>query len=136
MTQSRTIRLLTLAGFCILLTAFILYRSGSLDDYIYNDQLPMSGSLSIAASYSDTTPPKNMFPSTKSAMVPDEWYAERKRRRDSIMRNDSMVLARLKIKLTSLSSSKSAPAFPGETRVSIKRQIDSLEKRIKNYGRK
>ena len=37
MTKARTIRWITLASFCLLLTAFILYRTGRLDKYLFNN---------------------------------------------------------------------------------------------------
>ena len=37
MTRAKTIRWITLTSFCLLLTAFILYRTGRLNKYLFND---------------------------------------------------------------------------------------------------
>ena len=88
MARTKTVRWITLASFCLLITAFIFYRTGYFDSYLFNDDgLQMQPTLNIAGiGDTDTLPSKTMLPSSKSAMVTPEMRLEMIKRRDSLRR--------------------------------------------------
>ena len=124
MTKSKTIRWVTLASFCLLLTSFILYRTGYFDNDIEDTPQvqPTLRLVANSASSADTLPPKTILPSTKSAMVVREDHPAFNRR-DSLARLDSTIKT-LKRRVDMLSSSKSIIILnEGD---SLKRILDSL----------
>ncbi|HEX6180620.1 MAG TPA: hypothetical protein VFZ47_05200 [Chitinophagaceae bacterium] len=74
MTKARTIRWITLTSFCLLLTAFILYRTGRLDKYLYNSSqlekasntLPAQDSLGMIVVNGYYANPIELLSSSKS----------------------------------------------------------------------
>lgn len=132
MARTKTVRWITLASFCLLITAFIFYRTGYFDSYLFNDGLQMQPTLNIAGvGDTDTLPPKTMLPSSKSAMVTPEMRQTMIKKRDSLRRIDSSIHL-LTIQLEMLTSYKSAAIFqPGGKSDSIKKLIDSLREKRK-----
>ena len=129
MSRSKPIKWITLASFCLLITAFLFYRTGHFDSYIFGDSPQVQPTLNIAANSTndvDTVPPKTMLPSSKSAMVTPEMRQTLIKRRDTIARLDSTIKT-LQGRLDIMSSSKSGAIFqPGGKYDSIKKLRDSL----------
>lgn len=76
MKRTVLIKGLTLGSFLVLIVAFICYKSGSLDGYIYNDLQTSPNGGTLTASTKDTTKmkdkPKPRMSGSKSMVITDE----------------------------------------------------------------
>ncbi len=129
MSRSKPIKWITLASFCLLITAFLFYRTGYFDSYIFGDSPQVPPALNITTNSTsdvDTVPPKTMLPSSKSAMVTPEMRQTMIKKRDTLARLDSAI-KKLKGQLSIMGSSKSGAIFqPGGKYDSVRKLHDSL----------
>ncbi|HYF30580.1 MAG TPA: hypothetical protein VD993_05645 [Chitinophagaceae bacterium] len=132
MSRSKLIKWIVLANFIFWIGAFLLYRSGYLDSYIFNDNAAYQSSANGGVvNPEDTIPakkdslPKIRMSSSKSFVMTDKMPQRKdtvKPKRDSLIRIDSFYFDPM------MSGSKSGKVFEWKDKV----RLDSFDRARKN----